>query len=191
MRSVTLIELLVAITIFSLCVATVAGLFISAVKVQKRVLATQELIDQASYALDYMARALRMAIKDEDGTCLTTVGPEHNYETDNNKIRFLKYDPELNAEICQEFFLDLADNFRLKEKKSANETDNFSIPVPITSPDLRVLLFNINISGDVLGDGLQPRVTFFLGIAGKQTSLGRPIIQVQTSISQRNLDTAN
>lgn len=186
-RGVTLIELLVAVAIFSIFIAAIFGLLISSLQVQRRILASQELLSQASYAVEYMGRALRMAVKDGTGGCLTSVGQKHNYETDGGRIRFLKFDTAINTDICQElFFL----NDTLYEKKSNDKTANFSTALPLTSANIKVISFKINISGDDPNENpnLQPRVTIFLELESKTKSMGQPRVKVQTSVSQRNLD---
>jgi len=178
-KGVSLIEMLAAVAIFLITIGAISGIFISAIRAQRRVLATQELLDQTSYVLEYMSRALRMAIKDDiesDGVvknCLT--GTKVNYETISNGIKFRNYRNE-----CQTFYLD---SYRLKESKEGVE--NY-----LTSDKIVVQNFKINPSGEVQTDTLQPRVTIFLEVLGRGTTGEKPKIQIQTSISQRNLDTA-
>ena len=181
-KGVTLIEMLVAVTVFAITVGAISGIFISGIRTQRRVLATQELLDQTSYVLEYMGRALRMAKKDLTGNCLTTAGTKYNYESDLGRIRFLNYDNK-----CQEFYL--AGNI-LMERKSDDGTPTWIIDLPLTSSHLQVNSFKINLSGQAQPptDYLQPRVTIFLEILGRETGLGRPKIQIQTSVSQRDLD---
>jgi len=60
-KGYTLIEVLVAVSIFTILVAGPTGLFITALRGQRKALATMEIIDDSSYALEYISRALRMA----------------------------------------------------------------------------------------------------------------------------------
>ena len=62
-KGFTLIEMVVAVAIFTLLVGTTSSIFLSSIKTQKQGLATQENIDQASYLMEYMSRSLRMAKK--------------------------------------------------------------------------------------------------------------------------------
>lgn len=177
----TLIELLVAVTVFSLVAAAVSEIFIFSIRNQRNFLSGQEIVDQSSYLMEYVSRALRMAKKDVAGTCLTTAGANFNYETDEahgNRLRFLNYQNQ-----CQEFFLEGAE---LKERKSLDGTAaNFQAPLTLTSANLQVSSFNIGPS-DSWGqeESLQPKVTLFLEIQGKEQSE----IRIQTTISQRNPD---
>ena len=170
-KGYTLIEMLVAITMFTVTVGAISGIFISAIRTQRRILATQELLDQTSYVLEYMGRALRMAKKDSNGTCITA---GNNYENPSgiSSIRFIDYNG-----VCTEYFLDTG-----QLKKTAGGTTS-----ELTSTKLYVNSLKFNLSGELGSDILQPRVTIFLEILGRGTT-ERPKIQIQTSISQRPLD---
>ena len=67
-KGFTIIEMLVAVTIFTLVTGSITGLFISSIRSQSKVLTTQKLLDEASYAMEYMGRFLRMAKKDDSPT---------------------------------------------------------------------------------------------------------------------------
>jgi prepilin-type N-terminal cleavage/methylation domain-containing protein len=194
-RGVSLIEMLAAVAVFAITVGAISGIFISAVRSQRRILANQELLDRTSYVLEYMGRALRMARKDDidygDGAknCLTT-GDKINYEATSSRtlldgitytgpgIKFRNYHND-----CQEFFVDISD---LKLKESINS----GAPVSLTPSQLQVFL-QVYLSGqNPPPDNLQPRVTMFLDILGREAAGSRPEIQIQTSISQRQLDVA-
>lgn len=185
----TLIEMLATVAIFSIIIGAISGLFISGIRIQRRILATQELLDQTSYILEYMGRALRMARKQlncskTDPTtcsCLTAIGYGYgyNYEIDpiTNGIKFIDYNG-----ICTGFYLDTGSG----EIKKAVGSNIF----PLTSTFLRVNSLKFNLSGEAQPptDSLQPRVTIFLEIESKKVAELSPKIKIQTSISQRNLD---
>jgi prepilin-type N-terminal cleavage/methylation domain-containing protein len=183
----TLIEMLVAITLFAIIIAAISGIFISTIRSQQKILATQQILDQTSYVLEYMSRALRMAKKDLTGDCIGTAG--NNYivlldENDNPSIiRFLNY-----KGLCQQFQLE--DN-QIKERKSTDSTqNNLGGPIELTSPNLYVNFLQFSLSGEAQppDDFLQPRVTISLEIRKPLVAFS-PYIKIQTSISQRNIDT--
>lgn len=165
----TLIEMMVAVAIFMIVVTAVSTLFVQAIRAQRRNLAYQELSDQTSYVMEYMSRAIRMAKKDMDGACTGT--PKLNYSFGGQCLKFKNYDSE-----CQEFCLDVT---RLKEIKAG--VHNY-----LTSPELTVSSFNIVPQGwaQPPADYLQPLVSILLEIEGREGAK----IQIQTSISQRDLD---
>lgn len=184
-KAFTLIELLVAVFIFTLVVGLSSAVFISGIQLQRRALASQKLLDEVGYALEYMSRAIRMAKKERYCTdpadpatcyCLTGSGHGYNYEItrEGKGLKFINYKNE-----CQEFFWEAADN-QLKESKDGGQA------VAFTSAGFEVKSFNIQLSGESQEDNEQPRVTFFLEIKSK--GLGGPEVQLQTTISQRNPD---
>jgi len=186
----TLIEVLVAVGIFTIVIAAPTGFFVSALKGQQKALASQEVLDETSYALEYVSRSLRMAKKElncaskSDPTtcaCLKIGGYGVNYELthEGKGIKFTNYQNQ-----CQEFFLDINDN-RFKEVKDGGEA------IPLTSDDLEVVVFKIGPQ-DSWGqnDNKQPKITLFLEVKGVESARPelQPKIQIQTTVSQRNLD---
>lgn len=175
-KGFTLVEILTVIGIFSLISGAVVGIFLLGVNSQKRILATQELLDQGSYVLEYMGKALRMAKKDDIEIGKITVncleGEKVNYEIkeEGRKIRFRNY---LNQ--CQEFYLE---GDKIMEKRG--EAD----PLSLTS--LKVLSLKFSLQGELQDDETQPRVTISLKIQGRGKN--PPILTLQTTVSQRDLD---
>jgi prepilin-type N-terminal cleavage/methylation domain-containing protein len=177
-KAFTLIEVLLAVTIFSLFIGASTGIFISSIGAQRKALAAQEVLDQTSYVMEYVSRALRMAKKDLTGNCITL---KNNYQVVTNGIRFLNYNDK-----CQEIFLE---NNQIKEKKSSDSTSaNFGSPIDLTSFKLNVNSFNIGPSGWDQNDDFQPKTTLFLEIESNRISKSSPNVKIQTTISQRNLD---
>ena len=197
-RGYSLIEILVAVAIFTIVVAGPTGFFVSSLKGQIKSLASQKLLDNTSYTLEYISRSLRMAKKEigcsdiNDPTtcpCLKTQGYGFNYENpdgDISAIRFINYNGE-----CQEFFWDKNDNRLDKNDNRLKESKNGATPVALTSEELEIISLKFNLSGESQDDTDQPRVTLFLDLKGgkgqKRPEL-RPEIKIQTTISQRNLD---
>jgi len=169
------------VTIFVTVVTAVSTLFVHAIRAQRRNLAYQELLDQTSFVMEYMSRSIRMAMKDDieiwgysSPNCLT--GEKVNYEVAGNCLKFRNYNNK-----CQEFCLISIGGGRNK----LVEIIDGGASVDLTSPNLNVSVFNVNPLGEGQGDYLQPLVIINLEIRGSEEVR----IQIQTSISQRNLDT--
>jgi type II secretory pathway component PulJ len=175
----TLIEILVAVALFFIIAAGPTSFFIFSLRGQTRALASREIVDNSSYSLEYISRALRMAKKDLTGNC---IGIGTNYENPGGNIstiRLLNY-----HDICQEF--SLVDG-RLQERKSIDETyTNFEGFLPLTSDDLEVTSLKFQLSGLGQDDDLQPRITMLLELIKKSQPESKII--TQTTVSQRNLD---
>jgi prepilin-type N-terminal cleavage/methylation domain-containing protein len=189
-KGFTLIELLVGVAVFTFVVAITTELFVTAIRVQRRVLAQQELVDQVSYIMEYMSRALRTAQKelDDPPSCLITEsgttpgGKGYNYQLTRfngsvyTGIRFINDSGE-----CQEFFLDTGAQ-QLKEQRAGSEN-------VINSSAIQIVKFTPVIAGESQTDSLQPRVTFLLEAQRNGTRPEeRQFIRIQTTVSQRNLD---
>lgn len=177
-KGLTLVEMLVAVALFFIIIVAISGLFISAIRGQTNALASQRLLDQTSYSLEYMSRALRMAKKQTSSlpSCLSSTGL--NYEIVAGHLRFINH---LENDDCQEFFLEDA---KLKQKKN-----NLTETLELTSAKLRITSLRFSLSGETQGEDLQPKVTIFLEIKGAgQRIEEQPLMKIQTTISQRNLD---
>lgn len=185
-RGFTIIEMLVAMAIFTFVAGAASGLFVSSLRAQRVSLARQQLLDQTSYALEYMSRSLRMAKKelfDHPFACLSQRGYNYTNPRGDDSVRFIKYDYEAGQNVCHEFFLD---DGQLKEYKMildgpAGGTESVQ---PLTSDDLLINSLKFTLTGQSQDDVLQPKVTILLDISGKDQSQ----IRIQTAISQRDLD---
>ncbi len=186
-KGFSLIELLVAITIFIIVIGAITSMFVSAIKIQRYVLASQYLLDQSSYAMEYTSKVLRMAKKDLTGVsgCIPQFT---NYAWDTvpgETSDGLLFEKELATAppslICKGFFLE---DSQLKDYEPGRGV------LPLTSAN-RLEVLDFGVAGFGWGqppaDTLQARVTMTLGIR----ALGnepQPKIRLQTTISQRDLD---
>jgi prepilin-type N-terminal cleavage/methylation domain-containing protein len=180
-KGYTLIEILVAISVFGIIIAGPTGLFVLSLRNQNMSLALGETIDNTSHAVEYMGRALRMARKDTTGSCITSGYNYMNPGGDTSKVRFLSYNG-----YCQEFYIS---NGQIVQEKSSdgNSSGLDGTNVYLTSDDLEITNAKFLLDGESQGDDKQPKVTIVFRIAKSDTLPG---INVQTSMSQRNLDVA-
>jgi len=180
-KGFTLVELLVAMSVFIILVTIVADLFFVSFLAEKRLLAADVVFDQTSFLAEYLSRSLRMARKELAApVCLSENGL--NYELtrfDGSKYAGIKFINSQNA--CQEVFVETGTK-RLKEIKAGLEQY-------LTSSNVEVSAFNLNLIGESQTDHLQPRVTFFLSLSRAATRTATaPLLEIQTSLSQRKLD---
>jgi len=176
----TLIEIIVTVAVFSLIFGIASNMFVSAIKAQRKSLVSQEILSQASYAMEYMSRHLRMA-KNYNIASTDCVNNGNNYEiTGRNGIKFANYE---DPSCCWEFYLE---NNALKREIS-NCPGRQAI-TSLTAANLAVEEFNIFLIDSIAGD-LQPRMTLFLKIRGVGEDLSeQSTIEIQTTISQRDLN---
>ena len=182
-KGFTLVEMLVAVLLFSLIIGVISGLFISGIRGQRNALASQRLLDQTSYSLEYMSRALRMAKKQTSDLPLCISSNGLNYEIVGSHLKFINH---LEGDDCQEFFLDSdpgSPTYHQLMQIKGGET------LPLTSAKLEITSLRFSLSGQSQGDDLQPKVTVFLEIKGKGQQIAeQPLMKIQTTVSQRNLD---
>ena len=178
-KGVTLVEMIVTFLIFALIIGAGMGVLVSSIKIQRYNLTQQRIMSQASYAVEFIDRAVRMAQRDEGLGCLFTA--DLNYEdklipgTDISGLMFVSSDG-----VCTGIFLD---NGQLKEYEQGRTPEILEL----TSSDFNVAAFNYTITGASKLDTLQPKVEIYLEITGTNPG-DNPTIKMQTTTSQRNLD---
>jgi len=171
----TIIELMIAVTLFSVIVGVVSNIFIASLQVQRKSISFENIFDQTSYLMEYMSRSLRMA-KTETvaGSCLSAKNKNYQLTRGGNGVKFIN-----SQGICQEFYLDVSSK-RLKEAKGGTQ-EQF-----LTSENSEVTDFNIIVVDTA---NLQPKVTFLISIKreGSKVELNSPM-KFQTTLSQRRLN---
>ncbi|PIS38826.1 MAG: hypothetical protein COT34_01600 [Candidatus Nealsonbacteria bacterium CG08_land_8_20_14_0_20_43_11] len=187
-RGFSLVELLVAVLVFSLMIVEISGIFVSGMKNQRYSLAAQQLLDQTSYSLEFMGRALRMARKETDavsGDCLSANGKNYEVNVDNTSIRFINH---LENDDCQRFYWDSSEK-KLKFQRKIlvpwpDEPETFDL----TSKKIEVTKLKFLLDGELETDSFQPRVTVLMEMKWKEKAGEEALIKIQTTVSQRNLD---
>ena len=163
-------ELLIVSGMFSILIIVIASIFVSALRVENNVFATKKVLSQASYSVEYMTRALRMAEKDTIGDCINRGS---NYEVGVGSITFKN---ALQDGNCQSFYLN---NSQIKVQDFDVGTD-----FDLTSSDVEILNLSFIANGETQSDDSQPFVTIYLEVQSSDS----PILEIQTSVSQRNPD---
>src|SRR3989344_4711048 len=187
----TLVEILVALGIFLLIGGAAFQFLFSSFAIQRNTLGRQMLVNQLSFVVEYMSRAVREAEKDlavSVGDCLTT-GDHLNYEVLNGgtTLRFLD-----KQNRCREILLNTS-TYAIQERISPPPPDNKAIqlgaPVDLTADDIEVQDLYFFIDGEEQTDRQQPRVTFFIKAQTKgYAPEAQAKTQLQTTISPRRYD---
>ena len=174
MKGFTLIETIVAATIFAMVMSAISSLFIVSVRGQRNILAQQNLTDNTRAVLEQMSRQIRMAQKDESGGCTGTA--RTTYTASGTSLQFIDY-----RSNCVTYEL-----FEAKIRMRPNTSQAF---LDLTSDDIRVSRLNFDVRGRAAQDLEQPRVTIVIEAeaagAIPETSPG---IVLQTTVSPRNID---
>jgi len=170
-RGFTLIEILVATTVFSLALGAMSSLFVMSLQGQRSIFAQQNLVDNTRFALEQMSRQIRMARRDETGICTGSAGS--TYSGGGASIIFI--DPQSN---CRTY--DLSGGIIRMRLDTGQEFRN------LTSNDINIERLDFDVRGQEATDGEQPRVTIVIDAKDpNQHSAG---IILQTTISARSVD---
>ncbi len=178
-KGFTLVELMISMLVFVLISGAIAGIFVSAIVSQRKILENQRVVNELSYIMEYISRDLRMAKKDEDQTCLS-INANYQLFDGNSRIRFLSKENR-----CHEYFLR---NNRVYEKKSEDEWYNFGVSdIPLTSSKVHIedIHFDNGGSNWQIGSGNQPKVV--INFEFRSVSEDELLI-LQTAVSQRNIN---
>ncbi len=174
----TLIEMIVAVSIFAIAASIAMGALLSVSDAQQKVLALRVVQDNLSFVFDVMAKEMRtgtsyhcgLSLDDFSDTPRDCVSPGSSSFTFRNSAG------------------DKA-TYRLNSGKIERIINgNSASPFVLTSPDVNVSSLVFYVVGAPAGDHLQPRVTIVLrGTAGLKEKI-KSQINIQTTISQRLLD---
>lgn len=176
LKGFTLLELLIGITIFTILIGAISGIFIWAIRLQKRIIVNQEVIEELSYIIEYMSRTLRMTVRDDGVLCLGSGDLNYENVLGENSIKFINQNND-----CQQFYLNT-------NKIYYSIGINTATPATysITSDNIQVTDLKFKLSGSSsTNDELQPKVTIVIKAKDK---FYQQEIKLQTTISQRNLD---
>nr|QBM02584.1 hypothetical protein [uncultured archaeon] len=192
-KGFTIIEMIVVLSIFLIVIGVLAGIFLSMVQHQKRMLQQQEILNQASYAMEYMSKAIRTAEKD------TVVG---GFLGQGNMYVLTHCDNGVTEACSGIKFINSSDSSRQTEFYFENNalkvSDWGQDPVtisPFMSGGVKYTINNANfiINGDKTArtasdaDAIQPRVTIVLAATSNIPGSQQQKI-IQTTVSARNLN---
>ena len=153
-------ELIVSLALFSLAVIVVLTLLSMGVNAQRKVLALQNVQENARFLLEFMTKEIRMSnVSGIVGSTLTILRP------DGDTIRY----SFSNGNIIRD-----------------NITDNIGGVINSSSV---VVNGNFYVAGIGVGDNLQPKITISLSVQGTGSKVEEQArIDLQTTLSQRLLD---
>ena len=168
---VTLLEMMVAVAIFTVVMLSATKIFQMVIESQRSAIAAQNLQESMRYAFEVMAKEIRMAQKDVGGAgqC-PNVGNGKIYDTNSDKdeLNFKNFNDD-----CVKYYLD---NNRLKINR---DTDSGYI----TSDEIEVSNLEFIVIDDV--DTVQSMVTIKMDIEAVGSGLHKQAMKMQTTISSR------
>ncbi len=182
-KGFTLIEILVAVAVFSIVLVSFINLFSSAFSYQREAINSAYLVNSVSYATEYMARSLRMAQRQTNELpemCLSMDegGEIYSIIKQGEGVSFIDHEGN-----CRSFYKD-GDNLKTTMEKNGEKYD--ALP-----SNIKVEKLNFVINGDssvtkaVLGQERQPLLSFSLKARVKDSS---EEIEISSAVSQRQLN---
>lgn len=87
-QGVTLLELMVAVTLFSVVMLSVTQIFNLVTRAQRDILASKNVQEDMRYFMEVMAKEIRMARVDREGDCVMSES-DKVYYTDGENLQFL------------------------------------------------------------------------------------------------------
>ncbi len=161
-KAFTMVELLVAMSLFIIFTVIASGSFVRALRTQRAIVSLIAANDNASLVIEQIAREIRTG---------------SNFSLSGNDLVFT------NAyNITVTYRLDTETNVI----KRSEEGNDFK---PITADNVKVNSLNFYLRGQLDGDGYPPRVTISLSVSPNIPTIQNISANFETTISARNLDT--
>ena len=165
-KGFTMVELLVAIASFVIIVSIAVGGFSGALRSQRQSIALLNANYNSSLVLEQMAREIRTGTN----FCI------------NQSI------------VCSESQLVFTNAYgqnvvyRLNNSGIEKSIDGGTSFKKITADDVVVDYLKFILNGQTFGDGKQTRITILIGIKSKESSVSGSVVNLQTTVSPRVLD---
>ena len=165
-KGFTMVELLVAIASFVIIVSIAVGGFSGALRSQRQSIALLNANYNSSLVLEQMAREIRTGTN----FCI------------NQSI------------VCSESQLVFTNAYgqnvvyRLNNSGIEKSIDGGTSFKKITADDVVVDYLKFILNGQTFGDGKQTRITILMGIKSKESSVSGSVVNLQTTVSPRVLD---
>lgn len=184
-RGFTIIELLVASTIFIIILTIAVGGFVRVLRMQRAIVALMEANDNASFTIEQMAREIRTGYNFctrgnphpwASGVCTALAGTaaddwELMFINAKNDVVFYRYSSSSNG------FL---------ERGTASSTSPGDKTYQrLTAPTVRISGFKVVLAGNLPLDDNQPRVTLAMEVGAIGRDLNFPLNNIQTTLSSR------
>lgn len=217
-KGFTLVELLVAMGIFTIVISIATGGFISSLRTQRQVASLISAQSNASLVLEQMAREIRTGFlfchapgsTSPNSNCdsppggggnnptLCTIDIDSGYPGGGNSYPALYNlpDGDLPAWNCPSldyFNAQGADvNYSLQGGQliKSDPTVNNGAPESITGDSVTVKYLHFILFGNLEGDTWTPRVTIVLGVVPSSTdpAVNSDVLNLQTTVSARTID---
>ncbi|MEK7452623.1 MAG: prepilin-type N-terminal cleavage/methylation domain-containing protein [Patescibacteria group bacterium] len=164
----TLIELMLAISIFSIAVSICVNMFINAIKLQRSAIAVQNVSDNGRYIMEIIAREIR-------------TGKVNSFILNGTDDLSFQSNSPNRAGNTLKFYLSLSGDQLMFDDNTADALEALSV----TATNNVVVTF---LRFEIQNSTKQPRITIFLNVQSKNPPVdSQDEIYLQTTISPREL----
>ncbi|MDP3052943.1 MAG: prepilin-type N-terminal cleavage/methylation domain-containing protein [bacterium] len=161
-KGFTIVELLVAMSLFTIFIVIASGSFVRALRTQRAIVSLIAANDNASLSIEQIAREIRT------GT---------GFSLSANDLNFIN---AYNINVTYRL------NTQTNAIERGEEGTNFK---PITATNVKINSLNFHLLGQLAGDGYPPRITVSLSVSPNIPTIQNISTSFQTTVSARNLDT--
>jgi len=178
----SLLEILLSMLVFNLMILAIGGIFTQMINGQRAAIVGKNISENLAYTLEVMAKELRAAKRDNflgSRDCTDTVD---GVEVADSRIFSTSTTPgELTFQNkygdCVKYYL--SGDSLMVERVS---TSSVSMIATTTSRLIGINDFNFIITDN---DTSQPRITMLIEAEGKNKSVGKQLVRLQTTITSR------
>ena len=178
-RGFTLVEMIVAIALFSVVMIVCVGALLALVNANRKAQALQSVMNNLNIALDGMVRSVRMG-NSYDGSvgCTGNTGDPQDCTNGSTQLSFKPY-----GDVNEPRW---AYRFSGSELQRSTGGSDFAA---ITAPEVTIDKMLFYVVGTARGDAVQPKVVIVIeGSAGVPRSSTRTTFHLQATAVQRVLD---
>lgn len=182
-RGFTLVEMIVAIALFSIVMIVSVGALLALVNASRKAQALQSVMNNLNIALDGMARTVRMGNNYDGSTgCTGNAGGPNDCTEGTTMLKFQPFGAAAEPEWVYNF-----NDVTHRIERSTSGT--ISGAAPITAPEVTIDDMRFYVVGTERGDTVQPKVVIVIkGSAGVPGSSSRTTFHLQAAAVQRVLD---
>ncbi|HOZ56504.1 MAG: hypothetical protein BWY51_00341 [Parcubacteria group bacterium ADurb.Bin316] len=188
-----LLDITVALGLFSFMILMVLSIFQSINEAQKTAISAQGIQENLRYSLEVMSKEIRQAVRSDSNCSFGGSNRIYNFSAVSfggqpyNAFYFKKLNRS-GQEVCVYYFIDhnRIRIHRRNETTNSVEADNY-----ITSGKINITSFNFDIFDNLVSTAatskIQPRINIRIGaeMAGGLNRYKQPIL-IQTSVSSRS-----
>lgn len=184
-KGFTLVEMLVAVSVFSMVMLMATGSVFSIVEANKKTHSIKSVMTNLNFALESMARDIRVGLKYR---CTNDSGDSGVTALDCGGAGGTVFSYKANRDLDGNGYDD-SDRIKYWVQGGRIMRQSASDPaIPITATEITVDSLRFYVDGSAQYDGRQPKVVMTVG-GSSGVGKTRSEFNIQTTISQRSLDT--